>query len=157
MTFASVLGAVVITRSRTSGGGSGERVDFPPPQTACYCPSQAPRERAPFPAWRLSETRVYGYLLVMRPVCGSRDQQSRLCSMSATCPSPPPGATGPLRKAAFCCRTESVTPACVALFQIPTPHLLLSLPCAWHWHCSRQRLLPPPSPFYLPRSCTACL
>lgn len=97
-------------------------MDFPPPQTACYCPSQAPRERAPFPAWRLSETRVYGYLLVMRPVCGSRDQQSRLCSMSATCPSPPPGATGPLRKAAFCCRTESVTPACVALFQIPTPH-----------------------------------
>lgn len=71
----------------------------------------------PVPASRLSKTRVYGYLLVIRPVCGNAISQPGC----AACLQRGPPSFGPFKKT--CCRRDSVTTACVALFQSPANSL----------------------------------
>lgn len=73
----------------------------------------------PIPASRLSKTRVYGYLLVIRPVCYNAISQSGC----AACQQRGLPSFGPFKKT--CCIRDSVTTACVALphHQTPPPFL----------------------------------
>lgn len=67
------------------------------------------------PASRLSHTRVYGYHGVMRPLCRSVIKQSGC----AACLQRGLLCSWPFKKiqlCAVCCKSESVSTACVALF-----------------------------------------
>lgn len=96
----------------------------------------------PIPASRLSKTRVYGYLLVIRPVCGNTISQAVQHVSNVVLL-----ASGPLRKPA-----ADVTQWLQLVLLSPAiRHPPFSAePCAWHSHCSRQAV----ATVYLPCSCT---